>query len=111
MNRDSKLTLDLHDFAPDELSQDYPNIPISIPYSKIYDFLNTAEQLHQSRESKNAKGVRSTRRVKKRKLSSSPMEELDPEDEEKFTAKEELADAKEKKQDGDFEPQAAKRRA
>lgn len=111
MNRGSKLTLDLHDFAPDELAQDYPNIPISIPYSKIYDFLNTAEQLHQSRESKNAKGVRSTRRVKKRKLSSSPVEELAPEDEERFTAKEESADAKEKKQDGDFEPQTAKRRA
>ncbi|KAL5583952.1 hypothetical protein FOVSG1_015303 [Fusarium oxysporum f. sp. vasinfectum] len=111
MNRDSKLTLNLHDFAPDELSQDYPNIPISIPYSKICDFLNMAELLHQSRESKNAKGVRSTRRVKKRKLSSSPVEELGPEDEEKFIAKEESADAKEKKQDGDFEPQAAKRRA
>ncbi|TVY73708.1 hypothetical protein Focb16_v005910 [Fusarium oxysporum f. sp. cubense] len=111
MNRDSKLTLDLHDFAPDELSQDYPNIPISIPYSKICDFLNTAEQLHQSRESKNAKGVRSTRRVQKRKLPSSPVEELSPEDEEKFKAKEELADTKEKRQDGDFELRAAKRRA
>lgn len=110
MNRDSKLTLHLHDFAPDELSQHYPNIPISIPYSKICDFLSTAEQLQQSRESKNAKGMRSSRRVKKRKLSSSPVEQLGPEDEERFTSKEELADAKEKKQDGDFKPQAAKRR-
>ena len=105
------LTLDLHDFAPDELCQGYPNIPISIPYPNICDFLNTAEQLHQSRESENAKGVRSSRRVKKRPLSSSPVEGLGPGDEKKFTAKEKLAVAKERSEDGDFKPRAVKKRA
>ncbi|GKU09815.1 hypothetical protein FLAG1_11997 [Fusarium langsethiae] len=113
VNNDSSLILHLHEFAPDELSHDYPNLPLSIPYHKICEFLNKAERLHERRESQSARDKRSAQRarVKKRKLSSSSGDGLDTEDEEKFAAKEKSTVDKDEKKDGDYAPRPAKKRA
>ncbi|EMT72094.1 hypothetical protein FOC4_h10017708, partial [Fusarium odoratissimum] len=39
------LDLSLHDFAPDELLQDCPDLVFLIPYSKLYEILSDAEEV------------------------------------------------------------------
>ncbi|KAF5702240.1 hypothetical protein FGLOB1_9715 [Fusarium globosum] len=105
-NLDSELTLTLHDFLPDSECEDVPNIPISISFTEICEFLNDAEEVQKARESKDGRGVESTRKVRKRKLSSSSLEELDIDDEEKFKEQEEAVDISASHVDGDFQPHA-----
>ncbi|KAF5021479.1 hypothetical protein F66182_6479 [Fusarium sp. NRRL 66182] len=104
LNPESTLTLYLHDFAPDQSCQDIPNIPISISFAKICEFLNRAEKGQKDRESKDARGIRSTRKVRKRKVSSSSLEELASDDEEKFKKQENAVDTRASYHDDDFEP-------
>ncbi|RSL53182.1 hypothetical protein CEP51_014938 [Fusarium floridanum] len=111
LNHDDTLTLTLHDFAPDELCHDCPPTSLSIPLARICEFVGLAEQAQQARESKTARGIRSTRQVKKRPLSSSSLEELCSEDETRFKNQERADDAMTNNQDRDFEPRPAKRRA
>ncbi|RSL82715.1 hypothetical protein CEP52_016899 [Fusarium oligoseptatum] len=111
LNHDDTLTLTLHDFAPDELCHDCPPTSLPIPFARICEFVGLAEQAQQARESETARGIRSTRQVKKRPLSSSSLEELCSEDETRFENQERAADTMTNNQDRDFEPRPAKRRA
>ncbi|KAF5006529.1 hypothetical protein FDECE_7097 [Fusarium decemcellulare] len=111
LNADRYLTLNLSDFAPDQLSEDCPSISLSISFARICEFVNTAGQLQEARESIVAKGARSTRQVKKRPLSSSSLEELKSEDEGRFRMQERAADTQADAQDTDFGRPRAKRRA
>ncbi|KAJ4308833.1 hypothetical protein N0V84_011863 [Fusarium piperis] len=111
MNCDMALTLTLHDFAPDQLCRDFPPISMSLPFAQICEFVNTAIQAHEARESTHRKGITSNRRVTKRPLSSSSIEELCSEHEARFTKEEEKATAKAKNQDGEFKSPGSKRRA
>ncbi|RYC82209.1 hypothetical protein BFJ63_vAg14917 [Fusarium oxysporum f. sp. narcissi] len=104
MNPKSTLTLRLHDFAPDSECESVPNIPISISFSDICEFLDDAEEVQKARESKDGRGVKSARKVRKRKLSSSSLEELALDDEEKFKEQEEAVDISASHGDDAFQP-------
>jgi hypothetical protein len=108
MNPDETLTLDLRNFAPDELSQPSHSVPITIPFSRIRDFVDIAKGMHDARESAPS---RPARRIKKRRLSSSSIEELASEDAARLSDEEKMATQKVEALDRDFEPRAAKRRA
>jgi hypothetical protein len=104
LNPENSLTLHLHDFAPDQKCEDIPNIPISISFAKICEFLDDAEKVQKAGESKDTRGIRSTRKVRKRKLSSSSLEELASDDEERFKEQEEAVDTRASHRDDAFEP-------
>jgi hypothetical protein len=111
LNSENSLTLHLHDFAPDQKCEVIPNLPISISFAKICEFLDDAEKVQQAGESKDTRGIRSTRKVRKRKLLSSSLEELASDDEERFKEQEEAVETRAGHRDHDYEPRAAKRRA
>ncbi|KAF4986694.1 hypothetical protein FDECE_15820 [Fusarium decemcellulare] len=104
LNPGSSLTLNLHDFAPDELCHDVPNIPIPISFAKICEFLDRAEKGQKDRESKDARGFRSTLKVRKRKVSSSSLEDLASDDEDRVKQQEIAADTRADHHDDDFVP-------
>ncbi|EWZ78905.1 hypothetical protein FOWG_16910 [Fusarium oxysporum f. sp. lycopersici MN25] len=62
VNLESTLTLSLHDFAPDLECEGVPNIPISSSFADICGFLVDAEEVQKARESKDGRGVKSTRK-------------------------------------------------
>ncbi|GKU11616.1 unnamed protein product [Fusarium langsethiae] len=98
MNQDGELVLDLHDFAPGQLCEGYSNLPISIPFTKLYDILDYAEEIEQSL----ATGVRSNRRVKRRRVSSSSLESMTEEDKKKWKDKDRLVKQKLAAEDGEY---------
>ncbi|KAJ9413710.1 hypothetical protein FOXG_17259 [Fusarium oxysporum f. sp. lycopersici 4287] len=104
LNLESTLTLSLHDFAPDLECEGVPNIPISSSFADICGFLVDAEEVQKARESKDGRGVKSTRKVSKRKLSSSSLDELASDDEEKFKEQEEVIDIRASHDDETFQP-------
>lgn len=81
-------------------------MPIS--FSRISDLVDIAQEMQRARESNRG---RSTRRIKKRRLSSSSLEELGSEDAARFSDEEKAVAQKADALDKDFEPRAAKRRA
>ncbi|KAK7592292.1 hypothetical protein V3481_006913 [Fusarium oxysporum f. sp. vasinfectum] len=127
LNPENSLTLHLHDFAPDQSCQGVPNIPILISFAKICEFLDDAEKVQNARESRGTSGIRSTRKLRKRELSSSSLEELAQDDEARFKEQEEAVDTRASHRDDafvprpgdaniihrdhDLRPRAAKRRA
>ncbi|KAF9766406.1 hypothetical protein IL306_001205 [Fusarium sp. DS 682] len=94
INLDHELVLDLHDFAPDQFCDNIPNPNISIPYSKLYELLCEAETLEQSVTT----GVRSRRRLKRERVSSSSLEDMADEDKQRLSDE---VDAAMKKQSAD----------
>ncbi|KAK3943624.1 hypothetical protein QBC46DRAFT_27069 [Diplogelasinospora grovesii] len=84
VNHTECLTLSLSDFATDEISSGDEPVSLSIQFGRLADFLAQAEQIHQAREPDNRQGVKSSRRPKKRRLPSSPAEELRSEDEAEY---------------------------
>ncbi|KAF5553532.1 hypothetical protein FMEXI_2371 [Fusarium mexicanum] len=73
------LTLSLHDFAPDNLCQDYPNTAFSIPYRDMSDMLAMAEQYKLIEEQEEVPEP-SSRVVHKRRYSESSEERMAEED-------------------------------
>ncbi|KAF5608677.1 hypothetical protein FPANT_437 [Fusarium pseudoanthophilum] len=67
---DGTLTLHLHDFVPDNLCQDCPNTPISIPYRDMSDMIASAEEHKRGLEREETPAF-SGRVVHKRRLSDS----------------------------------------
>ncbi|EMT69273.1 hypothetical protein FOC4_g10000585 [Fusarium odoratissimum] len=104
LNTGSVLTLYLHDFAPDQSCQGIPNIPISISFATICEFLERAEKAQKDRESRSTGGIRSTRKLRKRELSSSSLEDLALDDEARFKEQEEAADTRASHRDDTFVP-------
>ncbi|KAK0655458.1 hypothetical protein B0T16DRAFT_397019 [Cercophora newfieldiana] len=83
------LQLSLSDFATDEISSGYESTSLSIPFRQLADLLTQAEEMRQAREAESGpRGIRSRRRTRKRKLSSSPADELRSEDEAKYRREE-----------------------
>ncbi|KAK2666695.1 hypothetical protein RAB80_014380 [Fusarium oxysporum f. sp. vasinfectum] len=95
--------------------------------NKICEFLDDAEKVQNARESRGTSGIRSTRKLRKRELSSSSLEELAQDDEARFKEQEEAVDTRASHRDDafvprpgdaniihrdhDLRPRAAKRRA
>ncbi|OBS16910.1 hypothetical protein FPOA_12546 [Fusarium poae] len=98
INQDNKLVLDLHDFAPCQLCEGYSNLPISIPFTKLYDILDYAEEIEHSL----ATGVRSNRQVKRRRVSSSSLESITEEDKKKWKDKDRVVKQKLAAEDGEY---------
>jgi hypothetical protein len=112
INHEQNIQINLSDFATDTISSDYEAFTLNIPFAKLFDFLTRAEQIQEAREPDNGqKKVKNKRKTRKRRLSSSPIDELGDEDEASFRGLEtkavNLADAADK----DFNPPGAKRRA
>ncbi|KAK2669190.1 hypothetical protein RAB80_014716 [Fusarium oxysporum f. sp. vasinfectum] len=95
--------------------------------NQICEFLDDAEKVQDARESRGTSGIRSTRKLRKRELSSSSLEELAQDDEARFKEQEEAVDTRASHRDDafvprpgdaniihrdhDLRPRAAKRRA
>ncbi|RFU72612.1 telomere-associated recq-like helicase [Trichoderma arundinaceum] len=106
---DACLTLRLRDFATDEIPLKYDNTVLSITYRQLYDDLTRAEEMQSARDPN--KGRRSTRKTRKRKLSSSPYDGLRSDDEATFTLKEQQANERATAKDTEFSAPVSKRRA
>ncbi|KAG7408728.1 hypothetical protein Forpe1208_v012290 [Fusarium oxysporum f. sp. rapae] len=121
MNPDESLTIYLHDFATDEVSSVWPSAEINIQFSQLAQLFKDAQQRQREQESTCANvGVKSKRITKKRRLSSSPVQQLRPEDEDRIAGQEDAVAQKyhqadddyvfEDETDEDYKPRAAKRR-
>ena len=81
-NESRYLELMLSDFATDEISSELEPVSLSIPYAQLSVLLNRAEHIHRARESgRGEQGIKSTRRTRKRKRSSTPVDQIGSEDE------------------------------
>ncbi|GFF61396.1 hypothetical protein IFM51744_10672 [Aspergillus udagawae] len=111
-NKRRRLSLNLSDFGPDELSDGYERKELSISYETLVNLLNRAEQIHQARESAaGLRGVESKRQIRKRKLrSSSPAEQLRSDDEAKRRRQEAQAEERTAASDKDYKPPSSGRR-
>jgi hypothetical protein len=104
--------LSLSDFAPDEISSGDESSVLSISFKRLAYLLAQAEERGQTRESDDGRqGIKSTRRTKKRRPSSSPAEELRSEDEAEYCRREEKATERAAAEDEDFQEPVLKRRA
>ncbi|KAF7550521.1 hypothetical protein G7046_g7992 [Stylonectria norvegica] len=111
MNPDETLTLDLRDFAPDRLSEPSYSLPITVPFSRIRDCVDGAKEMQDVRESIRSGPQPPEPRIKKRRLSSSSIEELASDDAARLSDEEKMATQKVEALDRDYEPRASKRRA
>ncbi|CCT76145.1 uncharacterized protein FFB20_09144 [Fusarium fujikuroi] len=98
INQDYELVLDLHDFIPDPDCDRYPNPPISIPYSKLYESLLEAERRSKPRR----KFSHSKRGVKRSRLSSDSVESVAEEDRKQWNAKDRATRDKRDAEDWDY---------
>ncbi|OXN25526.1 hypothetical protein CDV57_06263 [Aspergillus fumigatus] len=107
-----RLSLNLSDFGPDELSDGYERKELSISYGTLVNLLNRTERIHQARESApGLRGIESKRPIRKRKLrSSSPAEQLRSDDEAKRRRQEAQAEERTAASDKDYEPPSSRRR-
>ncbi|UKZ78688.1 hypothetical protein TrVFT333_006434 [Trichoderma virens FT-333] len=95
----------------DQISSSHESVCFSISFKRLSDLLGKAEQMQKVREPTGGQGgIKSTRKTKKRKLSSSPVDELIPEDEENFLVREIEVLRRAEQADKDFKEPAAKRR-
>ncbi|KAH1436589.1 hypothetical protein KXX32_005688 [Aspergillus fumigatus] len=111
-NKGRRLSLNLSDFGPDELSDGYERKELSISYGTLVNLLNRTERIHQARESApGLRGIESKRPIRKRKLrSSSPAEQLRSDDEAKRRRQEAQAEERTAASDKDYEPPSSRRR-
>lgn len=109
VNPTNCLRLSLRDFATDAIPLGQESSVLSVSYRQLYDDLVRAEELQQARQPEN--GIRSTRRTKKRKLSSSPDEALRTGDEAQYISQEREVEERVAAEDADFLAPATKRRA
>jgi hypothetical protein len=108
VNQRESVRFKLSDFAPDQLSAEFQSIEICIKYEKLAELLNRAEQMHQARELR--PGIKSERQTRKRKLSSSPADEIKTDDEAKYYLAENKAEASSTAYDVDFVPVPPRKR-
>jgi hypothetical protein len=101
--------LRLRDFATDEIPLSHDNAVLSISYRQLYDDLTRAEEMQSARDLN--KGLKSTRRTRKRKLSSSPRDIMRSDDEATYVLQEQQADERAAAEDTDFFAPIPKRRA
>lgn len=87
---------------------EFQDIEICVKYEKLAELLNRAEQMHQARES--CPGIKSERKTRKRKLSSSPADEIKTDDEAKYSLAEKNAEASSTAYDVDFAPVLPRKR-
>lgn len=106
---DACLTLRLRDFATDEIPLSHDNTVLSISYRQLYDDLNRAEEMQSARDAN--KGLKSMRKTRKRKLSSSPRDIMRSDDEATYALQEQQADERATAEDTDFFAPVSKRRA
>jgi hypothetical protein len=109
-NKRRCLRLNLSDFGPDEISDEYEGKELSISYETLITLLNRAEQIHQARESAAGRGIESKRPFRKRKRSSSPAEQLRSDDEAKRRHQEAQAEERTAASDKDYKPPSSRRR-
>ncbi|KAH9203589.1 hypothetical protein DL95DRAFT_418924 [Leptodontidium sp. 2 PMI_412] len=107
-NLTNVLRLSLDDFATDELSSNRQfgdSTDVTIPYEKLAQFLNTAEEMQESREpSQGSRGhsAKSKRKTRKRKRTSSPLDQLGSADEAERQNQEAKAEERIDAADDDF---------
>ncbi|KAF5244006.1 hypothetical protein FANTH_7919 [Fusarium anthophilum] len=94
INSEKNLTLQLHDFVPDELYDECPDFPVAIMFSKLFELLSEAEEMQKSRELGDVDRTLTGSNVRKRRISSSSIEELDADDETRFRDQEQAIDDK-----------------
>ncbi|KAK9562250.1 hypothetical protein V6Z88_003779 [Aspergillus fumigatus] len=111
-NKGRRLSLNLSDFGPDELSDGYERKELSISYGTLVNLLNRTERIHQARESApGLRGIESKQPIRKQKLrSSSPAEQLRSDDEAKRRRQEAQAEERTAASDKDYEPPSSRRR-
>ncbi|KAL9567457.1 hypothetical protein ACKAV7_008407 [Fusarium commune] len=111
LNPDQSLTIELRDFAPDELSKTWPDVTLDIAFSRLAQLAQDAQEWQKRKESRGSDDKAKPRRVtRKRRLSSSPVEELRSEDEANYSKKEAAGASRHDASDGDYRPPVAKRR-
>ncbi|GKU13011.1 unnamed protein product [Fusarium langsethiae] len=112
LNPDQSLTIDIHDFATDELSETWPAATINIPFSRLAQHAQHAQQRQKEQEPiRPDDSIKSRRRlIRKRRWSSSSAEELRSEDEAKYSKEEDAVVRKYHASDADYGPPAAKRK-
>ena len=109
-NTEERLCLALSDFATDAIPSSHRS-SVSILFEQLAGFLSRAERITQSREPDGGRqGIKSNRRVKKRRPSSSPAEDLRAEDEAEYRRQEGDAVDRAAAEDGDFRLPPPKRR-
>lgn len=99
----------------DGISSGHESVSLSVPFERLFELLDQAEKIQQAREANDGQqNIKSTRRTKKRRHSSSPVDELRAEDEMHFLEKERRVVAQSEVADKDFkdsETRGPKRRA
>ncbi|PLB49700.1 hypothetical protein P170DRAFT_426575 [Aspergillus steynii IBT 23096] len=108
VNQAQDIHLYLSDFAPDEISGSFQGVHLEINYGKLARFLNSAEKMNEVRES--CSGIKSKRKIRKRKLSSSSAEEIKSADEAKHRLREEKDAERSTAHDKDFVPLTRRRK-
>ncbi|EGU82011.1 hypothetical protein FOXB_07477 [Fusarium oxysporum f. sp. conglutinans Fo5176] len=105
LNPDQSLTIDIREFATDELSETWPTATINIPFSRLAQNAQDAQQRQKEQEPlRPDDSVKSRRRpIRKRRWSSSSVEELRSEDEAKYSNKEDSVAWKYHVSDTDYE--------
>lgn len=112
LNQDKCLKLDLGDFATDEISYGCRPVSIAISFDALFHLINQAERMQQAREPETndtRQSLKSRRRTRKRRFSSSSAEELRPKDEAKFVTLEQTAAERTAALDEDFRPATRRR--
>lgn len=108
VNQAQHIRLYLSDFGPDELSANIPERQLEISYAKLAHFLTRAEKMRRTRES--SSGIKSERKTRKRKLSSSSAEVMRSEDETMHRRWEKEDAERSAARDADFNPPSRRRR-
>lgn len=113
-NAEKRLDLNLGDFATDALSADHASVPMSIPFSRLFDIVQEAEAMGPTEDGNAAEnGIKSRRITRKRRISSSSAEQIRSEDEAIYVDRERTTMERAERADKDFEDNeepAAKRR-
>ncbi|KEY66211.1 hypothetical protein S7711_09224 [Stachybotrys chartarum IBT 7711] len=100
INETDNIHIDLRDFSPDEIPRSIEPTMLSIPFGLLDHSLRRAERRQQEIEVNPS--VKPEPQTKKRKLSSSSIEELDPYDEKRFLEKEKQVAARAEREDKDY---------
>ena len=106
VNLSHDLRLGLRDFATDKLSEALGSIPLSISYERLAELLNKAEEIQKAREQGPGGGIKSSRKLKRRRRSSS-IDQLLSGDEAQFRIQE--SKALEGTRDDDYLPPRKRR--
>lgn len=111
VNQAERIRLNLRDFATDEISDIYEPLELCISYEKLANLLDRAEKMHLARElGPGGRSIKSNRKTKKRRRSSSPTDRLKTDDETELTHQENKAAEREAVADPDFSLRISRRR-